>query len=495
MITNLFKITSFKESLKKTCYILFIVTILLPASVVSFFYLYDFLMGINLPYRPKGSLSLYLNESNCCQSFQWNMHPVDNPGDWLPNGLSMADVNDDGYYDFLTNYEFKGRIRIALNPGPDKLKEKYSYRYWDYIDVAVIPNAESSTFADLDDDGFSEIIIAHGVEHTKNPSGIKIIWGGRILDHKMLSGGFGYSDAVSLPAASDRLHFHYVKAYDIDSDGDLDIVAGGRASRIAGTQGFKSLTYAGLRWFENPGKNCRNVALWNMHIIDKDIESGHGFEFGDIDNDGYFDIVLCNSDWDTPKNSEKIVWYKNPKNINIYNEWEINEIYRGDEFYTKEQIAIYDLNKDNLNDIIVHTEKYIYVFFNCGNKNNNVKFILKKIEKPVIAQWPSRALKIADINNDGSPDIIGALIHKNGKLPKDKAAIFWMENVKGKWLTNVIKWGSGFLGLGKFNGEKWDQIIPIDLDKDGDLDIVANCEEFNRLRSIISVVWFENPLY
>jgi hypothetical protein len=33
----------------------------------------------------------------------------------------------------------------------------------------------------------------------------------------------------------------------------------------------------------------------------------------------------------------------------------------------------------------------------------------------------------------------------------------------------------------------------IDLDVDGDLDIVANCEEYNRLRSIISVVWFENP--
>jgi hypothetical protein len=47
------------------------------------------------------------------------MHPVDNPSDWLPNGLAPADVNDDGYNDYLTNYEFAGRIRVAFHSGLD----------------------------------------------------------------------------------------------------------------------------------------------------------------------------------------------------------------------------------------------------------------------------------------------------------------------------------------------------------------------------------------
>jgi hypothetical protein len=466
-------------------YIFLAFLLLFILSVISFFYIYDLFTGIYTPYNTGSLLLGKYPESDKFNAGSWEMHPVDNPGDWLANGLSIADINGDGFSDFLTNYEFSGRIRVAINPGPGEIKDAYLNNYWEGFNVAVIPNAESSAFADIDNDGFFDIIVAHGIEHTTKKSGIKIIWGG----------SFEYSVPVSIPSAPEGMHFHYIKAYDIDSDGDADIVAGGRATRIAGTQGSGPLIYAGLRWFENPGKVCREVSLWRMHVIDEDIESGHGFEFGDIDGDGISDIALCNSDWDTPQSSEKVVWYKNPGiGQDIYKEWQINEIYRGSEFYTKEQLAIYDINSDSLNDITVHTEKYIYIFLQSGNIGNNLEFTLQKIEKPSIAQWPSRAIEIADINNDGSPDIAGALIHKNGKLPKDKAAVFWMENIKGQWLTHVIKWGDGFLGLGRFNGEKWDQMIFLDMDKDGDTDIVANCEEYNRLRSVISVVWFENPL-
>lgn len=120
--------------------------------------------------------------------------------------------------------------------------------------------------------------------------------------------------------------------------------------------------------------------------------------------------------------------------------------------------------------------------------------MLESIPKHPAAQWLGRGLKAGDLNGDGRLDIIGALIHQDGSLPGDKAAVFWMENTGNAWVTHVIKWGDGFRGLGTFNGEKWDQVILEDIDGDGDLDILANCEEYNRLRSILSVVWFENPL-
>ena len=81
----------------------------------------------------------------------------------------------------------------------------------------------------------------------------------------------------------------------------------------------------------------------------------------------------------------------------------------------------------------------------------------------------------------------------DGALPADKAALFWMQREHDGWATHVIKWADGFRGLNLMNGEKWDQIIPLDVDRDGDLDLVANVEEYNRLRSVLAVVWFENP--
>jgi hypothetical protein len=46
-------------------------------------------------------------------------------------------------------------------------------------------------------------------------------------------------------------------------------------------------------------------------------------------------------------------------------------------------------------------------------------------------------------------------------------------------------------------GEKWDHLRTIDLDRDGDLDIVANTEEHHTAdrKVIVGEVWFENPLF
>jgi hypothetical protein len=79
----------------------------------------------------------------------WRMYPVDNPGDWLPNGLDMADVNGDGGPDSLVNYEWTGRVRVVFHPGRGLTPD----RPWPAVDVGRFPNAENAAFGDLDADG------------------------------------------------------------------------------------------------------------------------------------------------------------------------------------------------------------------------------------------------------------------------------------------------------------------------------------------------------
>lgn len=460
----------------------------IPSAVVGFFYLRDVAVGVSQPYVTRTQPSAAFPELGA----EWPMHPVDNPGDWLANGLDIADVNDDGYADFLTNYEWSGRLRVALHPGPNLRP----FALWPAIDAGHVANAESAAFGDLDGDNYRDIVVAHGVEHTHQPAGVRVFWGAPPQWPETVQ---GWVDGGDIPASMGLGHPVYVKTIDLDADGDVDIVIGGRASRIAGSNKGGPLTWTGIRWFENPGVSAaRRLEAWPVHPIDLSTKSGHGFEFGDVDGDGDLDLVNGNADWDTPDDEEAVVWYANPgPGPAFFVEWPQYLIYQSSEFYGKEQIAITDLDGDGRIDVLTQAEQNVYWFRNTGHGDASIaiRFDFMRVPKHPAVQWRARALETADLNNDGRLDVIGALIHGDGRLPIDRAAVFWLERTDaGDWLTHAIKWGDDFLGLGAFNGEKWDQFIPYDVDDDGDLDLVANCEEYNRLRSIISVVWFENPL-
>jgi len=411
----------------------------------------------------------------------WVMHKIDNPGFLLPNGLDAADVNNDSFLDYLTNYEWDGKIRVAFHPGISNVKDP-----WPSITIGNINNAESAAFGDFDGDGNYDAVVAHGSESFSH-SGLFLIWG-PTPDNAMnpsawIRGG-------DIEGTIDAGQFHYVKGYDINRDNVTDIVVGGRGTNPR----------AGLKWIESPASgDRRNISRWEIHDIDPDLESGHGFVFGDIDQDGDDDIALCNSDWDTPDMDEKIIWYENPGSGNITqkNPWLKRNVYQGSEFYSKEQVDLYDFTGDNFPEIIAHTKNEIYIF---KNPQNHSSWELFKIAKPPETRWRARPIKIGDINNDTKPDILGMLIHHDGFLPIYKASVFWMEYsgadaLTSEWQTHVIKWGDGFIGIGMYNGEKWDQCLFEDVDRDGDIDIVSNCEEFHTLGFVfISVVWFENPM-
>lgn len=181
----------------------------------------------------------------------------------------------------------------------------------------------------------------------------------------------------------DFLIANSLNAADVDGDGALDLVVGGRRHSI-------TKQYAGIRWLRAPTdrKARRDLSKWATYFLDPDTPSGHGFVF-------------------------------------------------------------------------------------------------------------------ADLNGDGRLDLVGALIHNDGILPKDKASVFWLENNVGPpdtWRMHPIKWSDGANTRDPWIGEKWDHLIPLDVDGDGDLDLLGNVEEHFRLGpdgkdiSWFSVVWFENPL-
>lgn len=450
--------------MKRTVKIIMIVLlciVALPVAAAAAVYTYDISIGIFNPYKTRED--------------EWTMRKVHNsskPFDFLANGLTSWDLNGDGYADiYLTQYEFLGNIYVIERP-----EDPLTAKEWPSVRVGTLKNAESSCFGDLDGDGYPEVLVSQGVEGNTDPSSIFVFRFNRDSDT--------WESLGQIPASVSEGHIHFLRCADMNNNGQADIIAGGRGNTGAGSKNkFDGIDYAGLVVLSLEG---REFALDNYVStpVDTALESGHGFVVADIDLDGWLDIAVCNSDFDTPPEQMGVFIYMN----NADGTFRKEKIYADNTLYSKEQVDIGDVNGDGRNEIVLHRKEDIKVFVRGHNG-----FDTLTVPKPPYAVNRARLIKLADIDGDGRLDMVGALIHDNGMLKRDKAAVFVLYN-RGDYAfePRVVKWADGFRGFGEFNGEKWDLCIIDDVDRDGDADIVANCEEYNRLTNILSVVWFEN---
>jgi hypothetical protein len=140
-------------------------------------------------------------------------------------------------------------------------------------------------------------------------------------------------------------------AYDIDNDGDNDLVSA-------------SAHYSGIWWFEQ-GKDGDQVK-WTRHLISQTIAETHALVLVDIDSDGRKELITGNryyahnSDDPTDHGPAVLSWFTFQHNKKPKPKW---TEYRIDEDSgVGLNIAAEDTNGDGLVDIAIANKKGIYLF-------------------------------------------------------------------------------------------------------------------------------------
>lgn len=308
-------------------------------------------------------------------------------------------------------------------------------------------------------------------------------------------GTLGFTEnSTGLPASGD---YNFVAYSDINNDNEIDIAFGGEDWDVQNTVGIYAYTgNGGDSW------SAASTGLWTGN-------SWGGLAMGDADGDGYIELYATDEDWGTDNNSGVKVWeYRNgawtdssvhvsspdpsgrPCNViltNVTGDAKLDlVVYRlsgvkyfenqgGNPITWQERSsglptsnwyttgAVEDMNKDGLKDIVCcrNDAEYLYLQSTSGN-------LWQQPSGGISIPGYMTGVAIADVNVDSHNDIIFGT-----STPSNGWGIKVLLGDSGGVTGTSFNWVNGNTGLPTI--DRYGQIQVVDIDLDGDLDIIGPC--------------------
>ncbi len=402
----------------------------------------------------------------------WRMHQIDLHPPSGADGVKLADVNQDGVLDLVSGFEEGGVSRIYIHPGFSNTKN-----YWPYVELPS-PDVEDALLIDLDGDGQLDLVTASEGQSNQ----IIFHWAPTASD-EYLNADTWTSQVV--PQTDGWGAWMFVVPADMDHQHGIDLLIGSKRKA-----GEKEEDKAIVGWLRSP-EDPRNIHEWSFHPL---TAAGWimSIEARDVNGDQLPDIIISDRKSSTRNG---LRWLENPgrNHPEFFKCW--NSYSFGGKFDESMFHISADLDGDGKEEIVVPDLYRGLVILKQENADPVKPWFEKVIPSPSWAGSRGKAVTIGDLNMDGMLDLVLSFEEEGNvaDIPfeqykeQGKHSVVWAtfqnDPMNGKWEFHKIS------GL---KGRKFDLVNLVDVDGDGDLDVVTTDE--NEEGNGLGVVWYENPL-
>ncbi len=363
----------------------------------------------------------------------WPLHIIcdSNSG---ADGVRLMDVNGDGLPDVTTGFEEGNAVRAFLHPGYGAVRDR-----WPAVTVGAVADTEDAVFVDLDGDGAVDVVSSaegatQGVfvhwaptnpadylnpaawQTAKIPSsagrrwmfalpldvdgrnGIDLVVGGKDTDAKVAWFESPAGDKRNLAAWNMHVMSNVgwtmsLIEYDVDNDGDLDIIVTDRYS-TAGLQG--------ARWLENLGKgSAAQSNPWPNHFIGAQNKQPMFSVMHDLDGDGLDDLLVP---------TQSATGLSLFRRLNrVQNSWQEYHINQPANTGIAKGCNVADIDLDGKLDIVFSfaaaaAPKSGMVWMSYTNTPTDANWVDHEISGPIGIKFDIVAL--ADLDGDGDLDVL-----------------------------------------------------------------------------------------